>query len=259
MLSIQSLTAGYPRRPRVLQNINGGLSAGTLTAWVGPNATGKSTLLRTCLGLLSPEQGTVRLNRQDIARTTPGWRARRLAYVPQRAGMHFAYTARQVVAMGRHGRPDEQAIDEAIDRCDLHDLPDRPFNELSGGQQRLVLIARAWAQSRGFTESGGGLLLADEPTAGLDLEHAERVMRLLRAAADEGLAAGVVLHDLNHAARFADAVWLMHHGQVVAQGPPDEVLVPGVLEPVYGVKIIRLAGPPAVLAVGVGVAGIRSQ
>ncbi len=250
VLQVHGLSVRYPHAGEVVRDVSGTLSAGTLTAWVGPNAAGKSTLLRACLGLVSPSAGRVLLRGEAVDKALPAWRARRSAYVPQHGGVRFAFTVRDVVAMGRHGRGDARAIDEAIGRCGLLGLEDRAFSELSGGQQRLALVARAYAQSRGFVEHGGGVLLADEPTAGLDLDHAERVMGLLRSAADEGLAVGVVLHDVNHAARFADRVWVMQGGGVVANGSPSEVLVPAVLEPVYGVKLLRLAGPPATLVVG---------
>ncbi len=139
--------------------------------------------------------------------------------------------------MGRFAAgTDGGEVDAVLNACDLMDQQDRLFTQLSGGQQQRVLIARAMAQSQG----AGRVMLLDEPGSSLDLWHLHHLMGLLRAQAGRGLAVLVVLHDLNLAARYADDVWLMDRGTLRAAGRWDDVLRPGVLEPVYGVAMQAL-------------------
>ncbi|MCC6679508.1 MAG: ATP-binding cassette domain-containing protein [Phycisphaeraceae bacterium] len=214
------------------------LTPGRVTAVIGPNAAGKTTLVKLLLGELRPQSGQVLLNGHDVAAMSEPARARRIAYIPQRGGVQFAFTVRQVVAMGRFVFGDQRGVVEAIERCDLIDVADQPFAQLSGGQQQRVLAARAMAQLRGTADGPSARgLLADEPTSGMDLRHQLRMMKLLREMAGEGVAVLVVLHDLNLAARYADDVWLMHEGRLVSAGPWSAVLEPRLLEPVYGVGL----------------------
>ncbi|MEX2388646.1 MAG: ABC transporter ATP-binding protein, partial [Phycisphaeraceae bacterium] len=211
-----------------------------------PNAAGKSTLVKLMLGQLEPWAGEVSVNGQAVTALPARQRARWLSYVPQRGGVQFAFSVREVVAMGRFasaGRGEDRgvAIDAALAACDLGDVADRVFAELSGGQQQRVLIARAFAQS---ADEGRAMLL-DEPGSHLDLRHLHGMMRLMREQAARGLAVLVVLHDLNLAARYADEVWLMDGGCLVASGGWEAVLRPAVLEPVYGLDLEAVAAGSA--------------
>lgn len=284
-VALRRVTFGYePTRP-VLQDVSVELRPGRVTALLGPNGSGKSTLLKMMLNQATPWAGEVSLHGQPITAFRGPALARQISYVPQRGGVGFAFTVREVVAMGRFAFGDEEFVDEALDKTGLADAAHRVFAELSGGQQQRVLIARAWAQSRppesvpgtapapgkqqasAAAVSGGksgtptGLtagansaavpgsltvaipraetrvILADEPASSLDLHHAHAALGLLREMADEGLAVLVVLHGLGLAERWADEVWLMDRGRLVARGGRDEVLRPDVLEPVYGVKL----------------------
>jgi len=244
-LALDSVTFGYtPGRP-VVRGVTAALSEGRLTAVLGPNAAGKTTLLRLMLGQLTPEAGSLTLAGEPLGRLDSRRRARLISYVPQRGSVGFAFPVRRVVAMGRfsHGEPAEggAAVDLALDALSLAGLADRPFHELSGGQQQRVLLARATAQAHG----GGRVMLLDEPTAGLDLAHVHGAMRLVRRLARSGLAVAVVLHDLSLAARYADDVWLLQNGALHADGPWDAIMRPEVLEPVYGVGLRRLSIDPA--------------
>lgn len=242
-LEVAGVTWGYTPGREVLSDVSVALRPGRLTALLGPNASGKSTLLKVMLNQAEPWAGSVTVAGRPVGELRGPALARRVSYVPQRGGVSFAFTVRQVVAMGRFAFGDEEYVDDAIEKTGLADVADRPFAELSGGQQQRVLIARAWAQSQRASEAappsfpGAGVVLADEPASSLDLKHAHGALALLREMADAGAAVLVVLHGLELAERWADEVWLMDRGRIVASGDRESVLVPGVLEPVYGVGL----------------------
>ena len=134
---------------------------------------------------------------------------------------------------------DDDAVERAIGACDLAQVRGRVFAELSGGQQRRVLLARAVAQSAG----AGRVMLLDEPASGMDLRHVHQTMKRLGELAQQGLAVLVVMHDVNLAAAYADDVWLMDDGQIVRAGPWYRVLEPEMLERVYGVRFTAMTPP----------------
>ena len=233
--------AGFAYRggAAVLEGIDASLRWGRLTALLGPNASGKSTLLRMMLGQLDPGEGAVEV----VGRPAGSWearaRARRVVYVPQQGSTAFGFSVREMVAMGRFAFGDEAFVEEAVGVFGLSELADRPMTQLSGGQQQRVLLSRAWVQSRGPARGDRepAVVLADEPTANLDLRYGLEAMQRLRAMADEGHAVLVVLHDLAWAERWADEVWLLSRGRMAAMGEPAEVLQPAVLSRVYGVEL----------------------
>ncbi len=252
VLRVEQLTFGYRPDTPVIEALNAELLPGRVTALIGPNATGKTTLLRLMLGQLKPQHGRVLLEGRDVWRLAPGRRARQMSYVPQRPSVAFGYTVREVVALGRHTQdrtpdalPDEQAVEQALHQCGLLEVADRTFNELSGGQQQRVTVARAFAQSEVGRPGAGRVMLLDEPCASADPRHAHDLLSRLRAAAREGRAVLVVLHDLNLAARWADEVWLMDRGLVVANGPWQQVLRPQTLDPVYRLSFTMMSIPGA--------------
>ncbi|HEX7009043.1 MAG TPA: ABC transporter ATP-binding protein [Phycisphaeraceae bacterium] len=232
VLRLEQVRFGYEPGVAVVDGVSGTLHAGRLCCLLGPNAAGKTTLMRLILGQLTPWSGQVTLDSRPISALPPKQRARWISYVPQQGGVRFSFTVEQVVRMGRYAwGGGESAVQEALHRCELTHLAHRIFSQLSGGQQQRVLIARAVAQSIGQ----GRLMLLDEPVNNLDLRHQHHMMHLLHAQARRGLAVLAVLHDVNLAARYADEVWLMDHGRLLAAGPWQEVLTPAVLEPVYRV------------------------
>ncbi|MBI1367829.1 MAG: ATP-binding cassette domain-containing protein [Planctomycetes bacterium] len=233
-MKIQEMHFAYrPGRP-VIEGIGAEVHAGEVHALIGPNGCGKTTLMRLMLGALVPTYGRVLLDDRPVAKTPAAQRASVLSYVPQRSTASFAFSVRQVVAMGRFALSrDEAAIDAAMHACDLDDLKDEAYAELSVGQQQRVLLARAMAQAAG----GGRIMLADEPTSAMDLSHAHRTMTMLLDRAKRGMAIVAVVQDLNLAARYADRVWLMDRGKLVRAGAWRDVLRADVLEKVYGVKI----------------------
>ncbi|MEM7627764.1 MAG: ABC transporter ATP-binding protein [Planctomycetota bacterium] len=251
VVELRGVRFGYDPARVVLEEVSVALRPGRVTALLGPNASGKSTLLKVMLGQAAPWAGTATVHGQPVAALRGAALARRISYVPQRGGVSFAFSVREVVAMGRFAFGDDCFVDEALEKNRLADVAERVFAELSGGQQQRVLIARAWVQSRGTiaapapgsgasAQAGlaeAGVVLADEPASSLDLQHAHAALGLLREMADEGLAVVVVLHGLELAERWADEVWLMDRGRVVARGERDAVLRPEVLGPVYGVEL----------------------
>jgi iron complex transport system ATP-binding protein len=212
---------------------------GGVTAILGPNGAGKTTLLRAIAGLVRYD-GAIRIDGLDASRLDPRARARRIGYVPQQSRLDAPLSAFEVVAHGRYAHPhglgrlaasDRAAIDDALGRVDALELAGRSFVELSHGQRKRVLIARALA-------TGARLVLFDEPTASLDIGHALALFRLARELAAGGTAIVVVLHDLDQARRSCDAAVLLQAGRVAAAGPATEVIAAGPIHEVYGVELV---------------------
>lgn len=234
-LSLRAVTAAYaPTAERAearakpeLREVHLTLAAGELVCVLGPNGAGKTTLVRVASGLLAPSAGDVRLLGAAISSLSRAEVARRLAVVEQTQDLAMGFTVRQVVAMGRAphqgawmraSESDEAIVDDALSRCDLGGLADRPAHALSGGEQKRVAIARALAQ-------GPKVLLLDEPGAFLDVRHQLELYELLvKEVKQREVACLVVMHDLNVAAQFADRIVLMKGGRVVAAGAVEEVM-----------------------------------
>lgn len=235
---------GYRAHTEVVCGVSAELSAGRVTALVGPNAAGKSTLLRLMLGHLKPRRGQVMLDGESVWAMSACQRAARLAYVPQRTMAEVALTVEQVVALGRFALPvDDEAVAQALSVCGLSDLRDEVFSRLSAGQQQRVALARAVAQVSQVSHvsspdsPAGRFMLLDEPVNAMDLKHVHAALALLSKLAARGLGVLIVLHDLNLTAAYAQIVWLMNEGKLVQAGPAEAVLTPAVLEPVYGVAL----------------------
>jgi len=242
LLTLDGVTFGYGRDP-VVRGISAAVRPGAVTVLLGPNAAGKTTLLRLMMGQLPllPGGGAIELLGAPLHQWSATRRAAVMSFVPQRASVAFAFTVRQVVTMGRHALPhDPDAVEAALEQTETATLADRPVNELSVGQQQRVVLARALAQSAGQ----GRVMLLDEPASAMDPLHAHRVMTLLRQQARRGLGVVVVLHDLNLACRYADDAWLLHEGGLAAAGPWDRVLTEDRLGTVYRLPF-RVAGRTA--------------
>ncbi len=216
----------------VLREIRGRCEACSVHAIVRPNGAGKSSLLRALAGLTAYE-GFVRLGARDLGRASPEVRARHVAWVPQEPAVPFGVSVRHVVSLARANHAESPARSEekvllALERCHVEALAERPFDELSTGQRKLVVIARALA-----TEAK--VLLLDEPFSGLDIAASLRVEILLRDLVAAGRIVLVVLHDLAQAASLAERIFVIGNGRLVATGPAAEALAPGVLEAIWGV------------------------
>jgi iron complex transport system ATP-binding protein len=238
LLTAERLGGGYPGR-RVLHEVDFRVSSGECVVVLGPNGTGKSTLLRLLLGILSPASGRVELSGRPLA----AWRrreiARLVAYVPQLVGFAFPLTVREAVEQGRAPhlgawRPpspaDHTAVAAALAAVGLTDRAEVPVQRLSGGERQLVLLARAFA-----TEPRA--LLLDEPATGLDVRHQLDLVAVLRRRVEAGVGAVVAVHDWNLALRLAHRVVVLHRGTILADGPAVAVLQPELFREAFGVEV----------------------
>lgn len=230
-ISVQDLHFSYARR-EVLDGLSAHAQAGRITALLGPNAAGKSTLLRCVIGALKPTRGTVLMDGAPVHRMSSRELAARLAYVSQRSAVSARFSVREVIELGRYALSrDPDRVDAAIEHLALEALVDRPYPELSVGQQQRVMLARALAQL-----SATGHLILDEPMAGMDLRHVHDGMARLRDLADSGITVVMAMHDIGLAAAVADDIWLLEQGRLVAGGQVDQVLRPDRLEALFGVR-----------------------
>ncbi len=252
LLELTDLTVTRRGAP-VLGPVSLRIGAGTVVGLLGPNGAGKTTLMRAALGLI-PATGSIRLGGTDHTTLDPMARARAVAHVPQDREIAWPITVANLVGLGRLPHPEAsepdnaRAIEAALEMMDLASLKHRPATELSGGERARALIARALAQD-------APLLIADEPTAGLDPSHALTLMARLRRMARLGRGVLVSLHDLGLAARWCDRIVLMEAGRIVADGTPAEVLTPARLETVYGIRAHIAADADGPILVPTGLAG----
>ena len=216
------------------------LRSGKITVIIGPNGAGKSTLLSVAAGVRRPDEGSVTLDGEDLSGLSVKELAKRRAVMPQDSTVAFPFTVREVVAMGRTvwnetvGTDDRAAMD-ALELIGLSEFADRPITTLSGGETQLVSFARIIAQVAPVDERS--VVLLDEPTAAMDVAHAEATLTTARHLASLGAAIGIVLHDLDAAAAYADQLVLMAKGRVKRTGPVGAVCHAPLLSEVYGSPI----------------------
>jgi iron complex transport system ATP-binding protein len=242
MLAARNLTIGYGRKV-VGTGIDVSLQAGEVLALLGPNGGGKTTLLKTLLGLLPPLGGEVMLDGRPLGSFSIRERALRIAYVPQSHAGTFAFAVSEMVLMGRTAHRkmfeapssrDREIANDMVRRLGLTALAERPYTMISGGERQLVLIARALAQQP-------RAMIFDEPTANLDFGNQGKIMREVRAAAEAGLAILFTTHDPNQAQRYADRAVLLRDGRSVGDGPVREVLTRERLEALYDASVEEIA------------------
>ena len=231
----------YYESKKVLDGISFSIEEGDFVGLLGPNASGKTTLLRALSRSLRPKVGAVYLNEREIYEMDGKEVARNVAVVPQDTGVHFDLTALDVVLMGRYphlerfkgeGRRDIEIARRAMEITDTWELAERPISELSGGERQKVMIARALTQEP-------KVLLLDEPTSHLDIKNQLEIMDLLRSlSVEKGMAVLSVLHDFNLASRYCDSLILIGGGRIVSIGSVDEVLTRENIREVYGVDVI---------------------
>lgn len=221
----------------ILEGVEITLAKGEMLGLIGPNGAGKSTLLKLVAGLLEPDRGELSLDSEPFDAVSPRERARRIAYLPQLSRIAWPMQVERLVALGRipHLEPwqklsakDREIIEAVIEQTDLQAFRHRPFNNLSGGEQARVLLARALV-------TGADILLADEPVSALDPAHQLDVMELLGAQCDCGRSVIVVLHDLSLAAHYCHRLQLLHQGRTLAAGSNEKVITAKNLETAYAI------------------------
>ncbi len=246
-LRTEELTLGYDDRD-VVSNLDVTIPDGRVTAIVGANACGKSTLLRGLARLLTPRGGAVYLDGAELADLRTLDVAKVLGLLPQTPVAPDGITVADLVSRGRYPHQgwfrrwtdgDHDAVTRALAATGTADLIDRQIKSLSGGQRQRVWVAMALAQET-------DLLLLDEPTTYLDINHQVELLRLLRQLnAESGKTIVVVLHDLNLACRFCDHLIAMSGGRIVAEGPPTEVVTAELVEDVFGLSCLVVPDPVA--------------
>ncbi len=229
---------GYASTP-ILQGVHLELAKSEVLSIVGPNGAGKSTLIRCINRILNPQKGRIVLDGSDITNLTRMELARQLGYIPQSDHQSFPATVFDVVLMGR--RPhiswrscqnDKEKVLDVLEMLNIEHLAMRDINEISGGQQQKVLIARALAQEP-------DVLLLDEPTSNLDIRHQLEVMDVIRTLVTEkNISAIMAIHDLNLGSRYSDRMVMLNRGVIAAAGNPYSVLTQENIKQVYGVEAV---------------------
>lgn len=240
-LRAEGLRVGYGGAP-VIDGQDLALAPGRITAIVGPNGAGKSTLLKALAGQLRPAAGRVLLDGQAVARLSARAVAQRLGILFQDHAAPAGLTVAHLVAQGRHPHrglfepptdADRAAVERALTLTGAAAFRDRRLNTLSGGQRQLAWLALVLAQAP-------QVLLLDEPMTALDLRHQLELMAVIEGLRDAGLTVAMVVHDINHAARHADALLALRAGRIVAHGPVETTLTADLVRAVFGVEVALL-------------------
>ena len=238
-LDAEGLRFAYPGGPVLLDGVSFALTAGRSLCLLGPNGTGKTTLLRCLLGLERLASGRIAVDGRDLLALSPAESARLMAYVPQDTSSVFAFLAFDVVLMGRtpHLRfmasptvEDRRIARDAMARLSIGHLAERPFLELSGGERQMVLVARALAQ-------GSKILIMDEPCAGLDLGNQTRILGVIRSLASDGYSVLFTTHLPDHAFAIGGEVALLKDGRLAGPAAPEDLLSSAELGQLYGTPI----------------------
>ncbi|MEX2570151.1 MAG: ABC transporter ATP-binding protein [Gemmatimonadota bacterium] len=244
--SIEDVSYRYPGADRhAVEGFTADIRPGSCTAVLGPNGSGKSTLLRVLLRAAAPHTGRIRLGGRPLDDWSRRDLARAIGVVPQQEELSFPITVRELVAMGRYphlgalrpaGAHDRLAVEQAMERSDVVPFAERFVETLSGGERQRARLARALAQEP-------SVLALDEPTLALDIRHEMEIFELVRTLVTAGVTVLLVTHNINLAARYADALLLMDRGRLVASGPPGRVLRRGLIETVYDWPVLTTEHP----------------
>ncbi|WP_028549030.1 ABC transporter ATP-binding protein [Paenibacillus sp. UNC451MF] len=230
----------------IVNDLNLSIPAGKITALVGSNGSGKSTILKTMARIIHPKGGQVYLDGKSIHEQATKVVAKQLAILPQNPVAPDGLTVSELISYGRFphqkgfgslGKEDWDVIQWALEKTGMTEFADRPVDHLSGGQRQRAWIAMALAQKT-------DILFLDEPTTFLDMAHQLEVLKLLQKLnAEEGRTIIMVVHDLNHAARYAHHMVAIQQGRVVSEGTPEKVMTKEVLRKVFGIEADIIADP----------------
>ncbi len=237
-ITVENLSFSYGNH-KVLDNISFSVRQGDFLSVLGPNGVGKSTLFRCIMGLLKPESGVITLDNKSIASYTGEQLAKRIAYIPQSHSPVFNYSVEDMVLMGTTGgigpfaspgKAQFKLAGEAMEKIGISHLKNRPYNNISGGERQLCLIARAIAQQ-------AKILIMDEPSASLDFGNRIKVMQTVRSLTDAGYTVIQSTHDPEGAYMYSDKILALHKGRILARGKPEDVITSDVISALYGVKV----------------------
>ncbi|NTV66421.1 MAG: ABC transporter ATP-binding protein [Chlorobaculum sp.] len=237
-IAIRKAGLGYNGKA-ILDDVDLQIAPGEIICLLGQNGAGKTTLFRTMLGFIAPLRGSVSLAGREVSRLSPKEIARIVSYVPQSYAMPFAYSVTDVVLFGRSahlglfaspGSRDRRVAAECLDLLEIAHLASRPFNELSGGERQMVVIARALAQEARF-------MILDEPASNLDYGNQVRVIRKIRELAGCEIGILMATHHPDHAFMAASRVAVLSGGRLSHDGTPEAMLTPETLRHLYGVEV----------------------
>lgn len=235
MLKVENLKFYYSPENVILKDVTFSLAEYDILCLLGPNATGKTTLLRCLLALNKPQAGNIYIDGKHIKTTKPSQMAKYLAYVPQASSLAFPYTADEIVLMGRVAhlglgasptKKDRDICRQAMDRLEIPHLRSKLFNKMSGGERQMVLVARAMAQQ-------ARILVMDEPTANLDYCNQVKILQTINQLSDHGYSILMTSHFPDHAFLACSRVMLMRDGFITACGTPDEIVTSENLSNLY--------------------------
>ena len=245
LMEVNNLHVGYGKK-EIVHGVSFGADEGEFVCVIGANGCGKTTMLKSVLGLLKPFGGSVTVGGVDTMSMHEKERAKRFAYIPQAHTPPFPFSVADVIILGRTpyintlavvSERDKMIAFEAIELLGIEDIADQNYTELSGGQQQLVLIARALAQQP-------SVLVMDEPTASLDYGNQQMVLRQMKKLTRGGTTVIMVTHDPNHAFVCATRVLAMQAGNLIADGAPEEIMTSELLRKIYDTELSVLDVEP---------------
>ncbi|MCL2021168.1 MAG: ABC transporter ATP-binding protein [Betaproteobacteria bacterium] len=240
MLSVRNIGFHYRPEKEILKDVSFSLRKGEVLCLLGSNGTGKTTLLKCLLGLLRPSSGEAQLLGENLLGVSAKKRAKMISYVPQSSALNFPYTVQEAVMMGRLPHlgfgssptaKDHREVEATLEEMGITDLAQRYFQQLSGGEKQLVIIARALAQR-------ASLLILDEPTSSLDFFNQARTLKLIKKLAQQGNTVLLTTHSPDQAFLIADQVVMIKNGSVFACGRSDEVITDDNLTGLYGLHAV---------------------
>ena len=239
-LEVGGLEFSYDSVP-ILKSVSMELCGSEILGILGPNGSGKTTLIKCINRILTPSQGSIIMDDQDVLRMKQKDVAKHFGYVPQNTVNDLSCpTVYEVVMMGRrphsmgwqYSKSDEEIVWKSLEELEVVDLASRPFDRLSSGQTQRVLMARALCQ-------GADVLLLDEPTSNLDIRYQIEVMNTIRRLVDEkGVSVCAIIHDIDMAMRYCDKVVILSNGEILSAGLAEEVITTENIRKAYGVEVV---------------------